>query len=125
METKEQKHFTVTLEITAPSKRAVERMLEGMPHAERIWDDEIVDEDDRRFECRIRYDENYCGEGEHFVFENKWTDEEEWGLDSAFPLVNFENGKIARGEGELIHYTALTKIRELMHLGVHFYFSSK
>lgn len=27
--------------------------------------------------CRIRYVEDWNGRGEHFLFENKWTDEEE------------------------------------------------
>lgn len=119
----EDKYFTVTLSIKAPNKAYVENMLDRMPHADRIFDDDIVDDDEPRLECRIRYAENWNGQGEHFVFENKWTNEEEWGLDSAFPLVTVEDGDVIRGEGELIHYTALTKVRELMKLGVHFYFS--
>ena len=70
-------------------------------------------------ECRIRYDENWRGQGEYFVFENKWTNEgdDAWGLDTAFKLR--PNGN---KEGELVHYTALTKIRELQRLGIPFYF---
>ena len=119
----EDKYFTVTLSIKAPNKAYVEDMLDRMPHADRIFDDDIVDEDEPRLECRIRYDKNFGGEGEYFVFEIKWTNEDEWGLDTAFPLVTIEDGEVIRGEGDLIHYTALTKIRELMKLGVHFYFS--
>lgn len=68
-------------------------------------------------ECRIRYVEDWNGEGEHFVFENKWTNEDEWGLDTAFKLIDYKDLK-----GELVNYRALTKIRELMKLGIHFYF---
>lgn len=71
-----------------------------------------------RLECRIRYVEDWNGRGEHFVFENKWTNEDAWGLDTAFPLFDAEWGK-----GELIHYTALTKIRDLMDMGIDVYFS--
>lgn len=70
------------------------------------------------YEERIRYEENWNGEGEHFIFEGKWTDEDEWGLDSAFKLFDYEGEK-----GAVISYTALTKIRELMKLGVKFHFS--
>ena len=118
----EGKYFTVTLNIKAPNKEAVEKMLDGMPHADRIYEDKIVDDDAPRFECRIRYVENWNGKGEHFVFENHWTDEE-WGLDCAFPLVRVEDGDVIYGEGEMLHYTALTKIRELQQLNVPFYFS--
>ena len=59
----------------------------------------------RVFQARMRYDENWHGQGEHYVFENKWSDEDEWGLDTAFPLVD-----------DRIHYTALTKIRDLPKL---------
>lgn len=68
-------------------------------------------------EVRIRYVENWNGQGEHFVFENKWTNEDEWGLDTAFKLLDY-NGK----KGEVVSYQALTKIRELMTLGVPFRF---
>ena len=118
------KYFTVTLSINAPSKEAVEKMLDGMPHADRIFDDDIVDDDAVRFEGRIRYVENWNGKGEHFVFENHWTDEE-WGLECAFPLVRIEDGDMVIGEGELIHYTALTKIREWKKLNVPFYFAKE
>ena len=69
-----------------------------------------------KLEGRIRYVKDWHGEGEHFIFENKWTNEgeNEWGLESAFPLYGDEH--------ELIHYTALTKIREWKKLGIDFYF---
>ena len=44
-----------------------------------------------KLECRIRYVEDWCGNGEHFVFENKWPDDEEWGLDSAFPICEIKD----------------------------------
>lgn len=78
-----------------------------------------------RLIVRIRYDKNWNDKGEHFVFENRTPDEDEWGLDSAFPLCDVEDGEIVRGKGDLIHYTALTKIRELMKWGtdIHLFFS--
>lgn len=66
---------------------------------------------------RIRYEEDWNGMGEHFIFENKWSDEDEWGLEVAFKLLDY-NGK----KGEVISYQALTKIREWKRLGVDFYF---
>lgn len=68
-------------------------------------------------EVRIRYVEDWDGQGEYFVFENKWTNEDEWGLDTAFKLLDY-NGK----KGEVVSYQALTKIRELMKLGIPFRF---
>ena len=70
-----------------------------------------------RYEERIRYVENWNGQGEHFVFEGKWSDKTEWNLDIAFPLIDCEGQK-----GILIHYTAITKIRELMKWNIPFYF---
>lgn len=64
-----------------------------------------------KYEVRIRYDEDWKGEGEYFVFEGKWTNEQEWGLDTAFKLID-----------DRISYQALTKIRELKRLGIDFYF---
>ena len=64
--------------------------------------------------CRIRYEENWNGRGEHFIFENKWTNEgdDEWGLDTAYKLID-----------DRISYQALTKIRQLIDLGIEFYFA--
>lgn len=70
-----------------------------------------------KLQCRIRYEEDWNGQGEYFIFENKWTNEDHWGLDTAFKLRDSETEK-----GALIHYTALTKIRELQNLGIEFYF---
>ena len=69
---------------------------------------------------RIRYDENWYGEGEHYIFEWKYEDEDEnqWNMESAVPLVSFENEEIVRGKGDFIHYTALTKIREWQRQGI-------
>ena len=63
---------------------------------------------------RVRYVEDWYGQGEHFLFECKWEDEPEtgWSLDSAFPLFDVIDGEIKTGTGDYIHYTALTKIRE-------------
>lgn len=72
-----------------------------------------------KLEGRIRYVKDWHGEGEHYLFESKWTNEgeSEWSLESAFPL--YGDGK----EKELIHYTALTKIREWKRLGMDFRFA--
>lgn len=64
-----------------------------------------------RLEGRIRYAEDWNGRGEHFVFETKWSNEKEWGLDTAYRLID-----------DNLHYTALTKIREWQRLGISFRF---
>ena len=65
----------------------------------------------RKLEVRIRYEEDWKGIGEHFIYETKWSDENEWGLDTAFKLVD-----------DMISYQALTKIREMMRNNIDFYF---
>ena len=70
-----------------------------------------------KLQGRIRYDENFHGDGEHFVFEVKWPNEKEWGLDMAFKLLDYEKEK-----GAVVSYQALTKVREWMKLGVDFHF---
>lgn len=77
---------------------------------------------ERKMIGRIRYIEHYViggiDEGEHYLFEWKWSDEDEnqWSLDCAAKLWNF-------GEyHDMIHYTALTKVREWMKLGIDFWF---
>ena len=117
------KGFEVKLTIEAESEEQIEKWIDRMPHADRIYDCEIVDPDKPHYMERIRYDENWSGEGEHFVFEGRWSNEKEWGLDSAFPIVNKSDLKDDNEkEKYLIHYTALTKIRELKNLGIDFYF---
>ena len=71
----------------------------------------------QKYEVRIRYAEDWNGKGEHFVFEGKWSDEEAWGLDTAYKLLDYRNEK-----GVLLNYEALTKIRELQRMGIRFYF---
>ena len=66
---------------------------------------------------RIRYEEDWCGRGEHFVFENKWSDEDEWGLEVAFKLLDYGEEK-----GAVVSYQAITKIREWQTLGIDFHF---
>lgn len=111
------KNFTVTLQIEAPNKEAVEQMIDSMSHADRIWDDKIVDEDDPVLYGRIRYVENWNNLGEHYLFESKWSNEEDWGLDTAFRLLDYKDSK-----GEVLSYQALTKIREWQRLRIQFYF---
>lgn len=114
----EKKYYEVKMEICAPDKETVECWLDGMPHADEIYECNIVDPDEPYLEARIRYVEDWNGQGEYYVFENKWTNEEEWGLDVAFKLQDS-----AEEKGVLLHYEALTKIRELMNLGIPFYFA--
>lgn len=66
----------------------------------------------RKLQGRIRYVEDWHGRGEHYLFEVKWSDEKEWGLDTAYGLIE-----------DAIHYTALTKIREWQNLGIEFWFA--
>ena len=82
--------FTVKIELEARNKAQVEKWLDKMGEALMIYDAEIIGEDDKHYEERIRYDENWCDQGEHFVFEGKWSDEKDWGLDSAFPLFDYD-----------------------------------
>ncbi len=105
------KEFEVKLVISAKDENMIHDMLDSMPRADHIWDVDIIDPDAKRFEERIRYDKDWCGQGEHFVFEGKYTDEDEWSLDMAFPVVD-----------DNIHYTALTKVRELLWCGTPFHF---
>lgn len=71
-------------------------------------------------EGRIRYDANYKDKGEYFVFELKWSNESEWGLEKAFPLVKKDEDD---DEYNFIHFTALTAIRQWQNLGIKFYFA--
>ena len=64
-----------------------------------------------KLQGRIRYDKNYMGRGEHYMFEVKHENEEEWGLDKAFPLKD-----------DMVHYTALTEIRQWQYLEIEFWF---
>ena len=69
-----------------------------------------------KLQGRIRYEEDWKEVkqgGEWYLFEIFREDTQDWGLDTAFPL---------KYEGEYIHYTALTKIREWQNLGIEFYF---
>ena len=62
---------------------------------------------------RIRYDENWHGEGEHYVFEWKWgEDDPEWKFQMAAPIIS------DREHSNMIHFTALTQIREWQRVGI-------
>lgn len=111
------KYYTVKMEIEAPSKEVLDGWIERMPHSENIFDCEIEDPDEPKFQARIRYDADWNGRGEHYVFENKWSDEEEWGLETAYKLLDCDDQK-----GELVNYRALAQIRQWMRLGIGFYF---
>ena len=104
--------FNVSMEIIAPNEDYVHDMLDGMPHSNKLYNVEIEDDDAPRFIERIRYVEDYEGHGEAYVFEGKWTNDNEWSLDTAFYLKD-----------DMISYQALTKVRELMRNGTEFSFS--
>lgn len=74
-----------------------------------------------KLEGRIRFDSDWNGHGEHFVFEIKQSSEKEWGLASAFRLLDFDDGDYHE-EKTLVNYQAITTIREWMRLGVQFHF---
>ena len=71
----------------------------------------------QKLQGRIRYVEDWNGQGEYFVFETKWSNEQDWGLDTAFKLLDYGDEK-----GVVLNYTALTKIREWQKLGIEFWF---
>ena len=72
----------------------------------------------RKMVGRISYVENWHGEGEHFVFEYRWDDEDEWSFECVAPLCSWEDGKLMTGKGDFLSYTALTKLREWSKLGI-------
>lgn len=111
-----EKFYTVKLELTAPNEKQIDKWLDQMPMemAEAIYDEKIIDHDARHYEERIRYVEDWNGQGEYYVFEGRWSDEEKWGVDCAFQLFG-ENA-------QLVNYQALTKIRELKKMNIPFYF---
>ena len=122
----ENRTFKVELSIEAPDRDTADKLLDKMysnlSQKEVIQIDcgDLKDTEERRYQERIRYVEDWNGHGEHFVFEGKWSDKDEWGLDSAFKLIDHEDKK-----GELISYQALTKIRELMKMDIDFWFSEQ
>ena len=113
--------YTVKIELEAKNKAQIERWLDSMGEALMIYDAEITGNDEEHYEERIRYFENWNNEGEHFVFEGKWSNEDEWGLDTAFQLFDYDKDGVHE-TGSLISYRALTKIRELMKMGISFRF---
>lgn len=68
----------------------------------------------RRLEARICFVDDLENDGEGFVFENKWSDEDEWGMDTLFNLIPQDDDP----SHDLISYQALTKIRELQNMGI-------
>lgn len=117
--------YEVTLNIEAENQKEMDALLDKMYASltskdyEKIGDPiSIKDLDERHFEERIRYVEDWHGEGEHFLFEGKQSDEDAWGLDTAFKLFDLNGEK-----GVLVHYQALTKIRELIKMRIPYYFA--
>lgn len=120
------KNFEVTMDVEARNEDEAYEMVSVVErkYGDSVFVRRIRDEDERRYEVRISYEEDWHGEGEHFVFEGKWSDEEEWGLDTAFKLLDFRNEKgFPIEQNVLLNYQALTKIRELIRSGIYFYFS--
>ncbi len=66
--------------------------------------------EDCKPECRVRYVKN--DEGEWYNFEIRQNEDEDFGLDTSFRLVD-----------DRLSYQALTKIRELMKLDYRIYFA--
>ena len=60
---------------------------------------------------RIRYVEDWMDRGEYFVFETRWEDEEDWGLDTAYPLKD-----------DKLSWRALYKACEWKELGIDFFY---
>ena len=106
--------FTVTMEIEAYSEEQVYGMMDRLLNDRRCLSFDIEDENERKYLERCRYEADWNGKGEHFIFEGRWTDDDDWGLDMAVPVKN-----------DMIHYTALTKIRELMRQDVEFFFGDR
>lgn len=70
-----------------------------------------------KLEGKITYVEDWYGKGEYYIFSTKWTNEDEWGLDTAFKLLDYGEEKAG-----VISYQALTKIREWQRMGIPFHF---
>lgn len=104
--------FNVSMQIIAPNEETVHNWLSATPGSRHMYDVNVQDDDAPRFITRIRYDEDYDGRGEAYVFECKWTHDNEWSLDCAYYLRD-----------DMISYEALTKIRELKRNGVEFTFA--
>ena len=101
-------------ETTAFEEHIYEELDEVAYQISRISDEVLTGIADRRLVCRIRFVDDLENDGEGFVFENKWSDEEEWGMDTLFNLIPQDDDP----NHDLISYQALTKIRELQRMGV-------
>lgn len=65
-----------------------------------------------KLEGRVRYEENWRGEGEYFIFEIKWTNENEWGLESAYPCVD-----------DKVHWSVIHHFKKWKHLDIDYHFA--
>lgn len=63
-----------------------------------------------KLEGRVRYEENWRGEREYFIFEIKWTNEKEWGLETAYPCVD-----------DKVHWSVIAHFRKWQDLGISYY----
>lgn len=124
------KEFETRLTIEAKDQKDADRILEKMystlnrTELDQVIDSGLEDLDKRHYVERIRYDKDWKGHGEYFVFEGKMSDEsdDQWGLDAAYKLFDLEvDGNTEKGV--LIHYEALTKIRQLLDRRIDFWFS--
>ena len=74
---------------------------------------------ERKMVGRISYVKNWHDEGEHYVFEWRYEDEDEWNFECAAPLCEWKDNELKTGSGDFIHYSALTKIRDWNHIGIY------
>ena len=65
-----------------------------------------------RLEGRVRYEENYMGQGEYFIFEIKWTYETSWGMETAY-----------RCENDKVNWQVIAHFRKWQELGIDYYFA--
>lgn len=68
-------------------------------------------------EGRVRYCKDWNGKGEYYLFESRRAGEDEYSLENAFKLWDYEGENAV-----MIHFSALPKIREWMAIGVNFHF---
>lgn len=72
-------------------------------YLEDIIDDTVYEQE--RPVCRIRYQPIEDGP-ESYIFETRKSDEEAWGFMCSYEL-----------KGDMLHFTALTQVRELIKMG--------
>lgn len=102
------KEFAVEIEEDVTEDALAECIEKGLDVT--VW--EVKGKPDERLQGRIRYVENFMDEGEFYVFEIKWTNEDSWGMETAYRLID-----------DRLSYEALTHIRKWQDLGIEFWFA--